>query len=135
MKLVVDSNILFAALIRDSTARKIISHLEGEFFVISTNYEELEEHEDELIKKAKMDRLNFEVLTGKIIKKCMFIEDSKLVKYWQEARDIMDKIDPNDTPFIATALATGADIWSDDPHFTKQKKIKVWKTADLAKLL
>ncbi len=28
-----------------------------------------------------------------------------------------------------------ADIWSDDAHFGRQKKVKVWKTADLAKLL
>ena len=33
-------------------------------------------------------------------------------------------IDPGDVVFIAAALAAGADIWSDDPHFTKQKKIK-----------
>ena len=135
MKLVVDSNVLFAAFIRDSTARKIVSHLEAEFFIISTNYDELEEHKKELRKKAKMDELNFEILIEKIVKKCIFIGDKKLVGNWQEAIGIMDKIDPNDTAFIAAALATGADIWSDDPHFAKQKKIKIWKTSDLAKLV
>ncbi len=135
MKLVVDSNVLFAAFIRDSTSRKIVSHLEAEFFIISTNYDELEEHKKELRKKAKMDALNFEILIEKIVKKCIFIEDKKLVGNWQEAIGIMDKIDPNDTAFIAAALATGADIWSDDPHFAKQKKIKIWKTSDLAKLV
>ena len=33
----------------------------------------------------------------------------------------MNKIDPKDTPFIAAALATESDIWSDDAHFEKQK--------------
>ena len=47
----------------------------------------------------------------------------------------MSAIDPDDVPFIAAALATGADIWSDDPHFAKQKKIRIWKTMGLAKLL
>jgi len=47
----------------------------------------------------------------------------------------MDKIDPDDTPFIAAALATNSDIWSDDKHFQKQNKIKVWKTEDLIGLV
>ena len=45
----------------------------------------------------------------------------------------MDKIDPDDTPFITAALATKSDIWSDDKHFEKQNKIRVKKTSDLVK--
>jgi len=48
---------------------------------------------------------------------------------------IMDKIDPDDTQFIAAALATNSDIWSDDTHFTKQNKVKVWTTKELIKSL
>ena len=51
------------------------------------------------------------------------------------ASKIMDSIDPDDTPFIAAALATGADIWSDDKHFEQQNEIKVWKTKDLIQFL
>ncbi|MBI4141956.1 hypothetical protein HY484_03470 [Candidatus Woesearchaeota archaeon] len=45
----------------------------------------------------------------------------------------MDSIDLNDAPFIAAALATQADIWSDDLHFQRQKRVRVWKTKDLLK--
>ncbi|MBI4014875.1 MAG: hypothetical protein HY365_02890, partial [Candidatus Aenigmarchaeota archaeon] len=53
-----------------------------------------------------------------------------------EAKRIMDKIDPDDTPFIALALAVENDgIWSSDKHFERQNKIKIWKTETLLKLL
>jgi predicted nucleic acid-binding protein len=42
-----------------------------------------------------------------------------------DAKEIMDNIDPSDTPFIALALAVENDgIWSDDEHFNKQNRIR-----------
>ena len=81
------------------------------------NYEELEEHKEELIKKSKIGRVGFELILEQITRKCIFIEDGSLAGYWQKAKKIMDEIDPDDTPFIAAALAIKADIWSDDPSF------------------
>jgi predicted nucleic acid-binding protein len=53
-----------------------------------------------------------------------------------EARKIMDKIDPSDTPFMALALAVENDgIWSDDRHFLRQRRVKTWKTKDLLGLV
>jgi len=44
----------------------------------------------------------------------------------------MDKIDPDDTIFVALGLSIKNNgIWSDDKHFEKQDRIKVWKTKDL----
>lgn len=52
------------------------------------------------------------------------------------AKMIMDKIDKDDTAFVALSLASDNDgIWSDDKHFLRQKIIKVWKTAELLQLL
>jgi len=48
----------------------------------------------------------------------------------------MDKTDPNDTPFIALALAIENDgIWTDDNHFGQQAEIKVWKTGQLSEFI
>ena len=48
-----------------TTARKIFSHLNSGFFVISANYAEFEEHKSELIKKAKMSEITIRI-TGRI---------------------------------------------------------------------
>lgn len=53
-----------------------------------------------------------------------------------KAIEIIGKIDIKDVPFISCALTLNVDgIWSDDAHFEKQTKIKVYKTQDLIKLL
>lgn len=54
----------------------------------------------------------------------------------QEADKIMEKIDLDDSPFLAAAIAIDADgIWSDDLHFQKQGAVKTFTTKDLLQLL
>ena len=63
------------------------------------------------------------------------IPDDKTLSFMEEAKNIMDAIDPNDTPFIALALAVENDgIWSGDRHFEQQDKVKVWTTKNLLEL-
>jgi len=42
----------------------------------------------------------------------------------------MGHIDENDVVFIATALAFNCSIWSDDKHFQKQNRVKIFKTSE-----
>ena len=88
-----------------------------------------------MLEKSKINEASFNIVLDQLLQKCILIEEEKLLNYWEEAKKIMLKIDSGDVPFIAAALATGADIWSDDLHFNQQKKIKVWKTKDLIKFL
>jgi predicted nucleic acid-binding protein len=54
MNIVIDSNILFAALLKDSKIRNIILNYEGYFIFPAYIFEELIEHKEELIKKSKL---------------------------------------------------------------------------------
>ena len=50
--------------------------------------------------------------------------------------ELISVIDEKDVPFIALALSIKNDgIWTNDKHFKKQKKIKIFTTQDLIKLL
>ena len=135
MQLVIDSNILFAALIRDSGTRKVFYHLKADFFLLPTNQQELQKYKIELIKKSHVNEMNFDIILEQLSKKCIQLEDKIILTHWKKADGIMGSIDPKDTPFIAAALATNSDIWSNDVHFKQQKKIKIWTTADLIKLI
>lgn len=135
MKIVVDTNRIIAALIKDSISRKIITHLNAELFTINFSEEEINKHKEELLIKSNLNETEFKILLRILIDKLTPLDDPLIKMEMKEAEEIMDKIDPDDTPFIAAAISTNADIWSDDTHFNKQNRIRIWKTSELAKLL
>lgn len=135
MRLIVDTNILFSALIKDSVTRKILMHINAELITIAFSEQEMLNHKKMLLQKSSLNEIEFELLLGKMKSKLVFIDDRIIAGKFEEAYEIMKKIDPQDSPFIAAALATGSDIWSDDAHFDKQQKVKIWKTKDLVKFV
>lgn len=135
MRLIVDTNILIAALIRDSMTRHILIHSNAELITLPYSEAEILKHKQYILTKANIQEEEFDHLRFSLMKKLIFLEEYKLVSCWKDAIKIMDKIDPDDTPFIAAALAINADIWSDDKHFEKQKRIKIWKTQDIIPLI
>ena len=62
MKIIIDSNILFSALIKDSTIRKIILNYDEFFLFPDFIFQEMEKHKQELFDKSGMnenDSMNF----------------------------------------------------------------------------
>ncbi|MBU0532481.1 hypothetical protein KKB44_03235 [Candidatus Micrarchaeota archaeon] len=135
MRLVVDTNRIIAALVRDGVSRKIITHFDGELITIGFSMEELGNHKKEILKKAKISETDLEMILNKLFSKMTILDDKIIVIYMGEAKGIMEKIDSADVPFIAAALATKAPIWSDDKHFKKQKGVKVLTTKELIEML
>lgn len=132
MLLIVDTNILFAATLKNSTIRKILLTAPIDFVAPEYAFQELEDHIDELSTKNKLSREeNMEII--KILKDNVgFVRAEDCVEVLDEALEIMKDIDPDDAPIIAAALTIHSDgIWSDDPHLREQSYIKVWITRDL----
>ncbi len=134
MRLLLDTNILISALIKEGIARKIIFHTEIELATINFSEEEINEYKLLIQEKGKINSKELESLLVTIKERLVLVKDELILEKMLEAKEIMWAIDPKDTPFIAAALAIDADIWSDDKHFKKQEKIKVWKTSDVYKL-
>ena len=135
MKLVVDSNRIIAALVKDSHSRKIILHGNLEILAINMSQKDVQKYRKDILSKAKITEEQFNSIFGKLNEKLIKLDDGIIKSRMKEAKEIMDKVDKGDTPFIAAALATKTDIWSDDGHFEKQNKIKIWKTKDLSQYL
>jgi len=131
MRLIVDTNRIIAALVKDGISRKIILHFEGELLTIGFSKKELGTHGDYILKKAHISETEFGLIMDKLFSKLTVLDDGVVEKYMEEARDIMEKIDAADTPFIAAALATKSSLWSDDKHFKKQYAVKVFTTKEL----
>jgi predicted nucleic acid-binding protein len=73
---------------------------------------------------------------GLIIKKLIVVPDYFYEDHMQKANKIIGRIDKDDEPYIALALALGADgIWSYDKGFRKQSQMNVFSTSDLLLLM
>ena len=131
MKLVVNSNRIIAALTKDSLSRKIILHGNLDLLVINTSHKDIQKYKQEILEKAKITEEQFDSAIEKLNEKLTILDDNIVKSKMKVAKEIMDFIDKGDSPFIAAALAVDAGIWSDDRHFEKQKRIKIWKTKDL----
>jgi len=136
MKLVVDTNKIIAGLIRGSASRKILLSDKFEFLTVGITKSEIEEYKQEIIDKAKVTGEEFNKIFSLLFSKIFVVSDVVIESKMEEAKQIMDNIDPDDTPFIALALSVKNDgLWSDDKHFQQQNRIQIWKTEVLIKLL
>lgn len=132
MKLVIDSNRLFAAFIKKSVSRAILLGKMFEFYAPFEILEEFEKYKDYLIKKSRIDVITFESLYISLLEPIYLVSLKKYEKRLEEAIKIMQDIDIKDAPFIAIGLALDLDgIWSDDEHFLKQNEVKIFITSDL----
>jgi len=52
-----------------------------------------------------------------------------------EALKIVGEIDKDDAPYFALALKIGAGIWSYDRKLSNQRKVKIFTTGELLKII
>lgn len=134
MRLVVNTNRIVAALIKDSVSRKIIMSKKFELAAPRFAKAEVINQKKIILEKAGLSGVEFDRLLSMFFSRIYAVEDSIIRIKKDQARKIMDKIDPDDAPFIALALAIKNDgIWSDDKHFKKQNAIRIWQTKNLLK--
>jgi len=133
MKLIIDTNVIISALIKDSVAREIIFSSKFNLYTLEFGKREVIKYHQLILKKTGITEEQFYNLLHRIFNKINLVSDSDINKeYYEKAVKIMDSIDENDTPFIALALSIENNgIWSDDKHFEMQDKVKIWKTKDL----
>lgn len=132
MRIILDSNILIAALLRDSIVRKILIESDLYFLLPEVSLDEIRRHEDELVRKSKIAVDEFRAFLERLLQYIEVVPTETLRLREREAKRIMAEIDPGDVPFIAAALAfEDAVVWSDDKHFKRQDAVSVVNTKEL----
>lgn len=75
--------------------------------------EEFIKYRDVIVRKSGLKPNDLNILTGLIFENVLTIPMSSFEKYISRSREIMNDIDPNDSPFIALALSFENDgIWT-----------------------
>ena len=131
MELIIDANILFSALIKNSHTRHIIVTSGWTFYVPEFLFEELEEHLDELSEKTGLkpaqlkELLQTLLLAGKI----HIVPTREIQSFLKKAAEITP--DPDDLHYFALAHHKKCPIWSNDKKIKEQKHVKVYSTQEL----
>lgn len=136
MNFILDTNILFSALIKDSTSREILFSPKFKFYLPEYSLTELKKYYKEISKKSNLIESEINDLLKRILKKSIIVPFNKYKQKLEKAMKIIGSIDENDAPFIATALSIKNDgIWTNDKHFLRQNEIKIFSTSDMLNLL
>ena len=135
MKIIIDLNVLFSAMIRDSTTRTIIVNSEFEFYFPEPSLHKIRKYKEYVLEKTGFSEEEYSQLLRLLFKYIKIIPTEQIEKNWDKAMQIMAHIDEEDVTFIASALElSDAIIWSDDKDFDKQQKIVVFKTEEIVLL-
>ncbi len=133
MRLVVDANILFSALIKEGTTRRLLLHPEVTAYSPEFIAREFLEHKAELASKSKMTNTQVDQSARLLLENVKLVPDQALAPYLPAAKSLTK--DKDDWLYIATCLSVNADLWTMDKEFQTQKRVRVWTTNDLLKEL
>lgn len=136
MKLVIDTNIIISALIREGITRKMVLFPGIKLFTPEITFNEIENHIGIITTKSKLPKDDIQQILNVLKNNIKTIPESRWWNHFNQATNVIGKKDPKDVPFIAVALALTVDgIWSNDKDFESQSIFKVWKTTELAQKL
>ena len=131
--LVVEANVIFAALIKKLDNFKLISllpklgiKLHSPEFV----FEEIMEREERLLKFSGLNVSELRFLIGKLFKSIKSVSKSEYESFLAEAKDILPG-HPKDSAYFALALKLNIPLWSNEKLHKKQFKVKVYSTSEL----
>ena len=129
MELVVDANILFAALIKVSATSDLIVDNSLNLSSVEFIFSEFEKYKDLIKEKTERSEEEFERFMEIIQKKIKLIPYEEFELFIKEA----EKISPDlkDTEYLALALKLNCAFWSNDKKLKTQNKVKVYSTEDL----
>ena len=134
MRIVIDTNVLMAGLLKEAIVREILISPKNDFFLPEAALKEVKKYADELCEKADYSDTELQEIVSYLMERISLVKDEEIKPYMKKAEEVME-IDKKDAPFLATCLAINADgIWSFDKHFHHQSVVRVFKTEELAKM-
>ncbi len=134
MIFIIDVNVVISALIKNGKNRELLIDSPFTLYSPETLMTSLRKYEALIIEKSGLSKEEFEELLSLLIENITIMERAAYQEFMQEADKILGTVDKEDVPYIALALSRANDgIWSDDNHFQKQRKVKIWKTVDIMK--
>lgn len=131
MELIVDANIMFAALIKDNHTRHLVLVNSGQLYLPEFFFEEIKTHLEVISEKANLSSEQIVNLLENflILGNVQVVPLIEFQEFLKEAEKISP--DPKDVPYLALALKMRCPLWSNDHDLKKQDRIKIISTLEL----
>ena len=142
MKVVVDTNIVFSAILNSNgLIGELLFNSEDQFAFYSSEFiiEELSKYKAKLQALTRMSEEKIDVSINQVLKKMDLISSEAISEiHWKRAYELVSDVDENDTPFLATAIGIEAVIWTGDKKLINGLKSKgfqdIYLTTELYEL-
>ncbi len=132
MDLIVDANVIFAALIQEGKNYELLFRREFHLFTPDFIIIEIEKHKEEILAKTKRSSAEFEQVLEILKRRIALIPMEELVPFVEQAETLTP--DPDDMAYFALALKLNCSLWSNDKALKQQNKIKVYNTTEVVLL-
>ena len=133
MILVLDANILFSALIKDSLTAELIFNEDLKLYTCEFIIEEFFKYEKEIMQKTHRTREQFIIIMHQLRDIITVIHKEEYSHFIVEAEKFSP--DPKDVMYFALAIKLGGNIWSNDKLLKNQNKVKVYLTSEIMQLV
>jgi predicted nucleic acid-binding protein len=116
MKIIVDTNILFSALLSRDTKLKYPFFSEDlKFFSCNFLFVEIFKHKEKLIAISKLSEKEILTALEKLLHRINLIREELIPKaFFDKAYSLCKDIDEKDTPFVALTLFLDGYLWTGD---------------------
>lgn len=117
MKVIVDTNIVFSALLSGDNAFRdeLIFNEEAEFYTCRFLIVEIFKNKEKIVKSSKLKEEALLEAFHEILKSIEFYNEDLIdEKNWKEAYELCKDIDLKDMPFVALTLEIDGRFWSGD---------------------
>ena len=123
MKIVVDTNIVFSAIISpNGKISDLILNSDGFYSFVAPDFiiEELDRHRSKLLYISKLQEEELDFLRVSIFSRLEFYSLGQIESdYWEKAFELTSKVDEFDTPFVALSLKLDSKLWTGDLKLKK----------------
>ena len=133
MKLIVDANVLFKALIKKGITTDLLFEDSFSFYTADFIVEEFLKYEKYIKKKTKLTPEELVETLHMLRSRITVISMKEYSEFIEKAKEISP--DKNDALYFAVALKLRCGIWTNDKKLKEQDCVKVFNTKEIIELV